>query len=83
MYVITDGEVEVVRGGRRLAVLGPGDYFGEMAMLSDAPRNAEVRALAAVDLLAVGKADFSKLLAHFPEMAAQINRLAPGREKRD
>ncbi len=80
MYVITRGKVEVVRDGRPLAVLGPGDYFGEMAMLSDAPRNADVRALVGVDLLAVGKADFSKLLAHFPEMAAQINRLATTRE---
>ena len=83
VYVITNGEVEVLRGGRRLALLGPGDYFGEMAMLSDAPRNADVRALVPVDLLAVGKADFSKLLAHFPEMSAQINRLAKSREKGD
>ena len=72
-----------MRDGRSLAVLGPGDSFGEMAMLSDAPRNADVRALVGVDLLAVGKADFSKLLAHFPEMAAQINRLAASRETAD
>ena len=73
----------MIRDGGRLAVLGPGAYFGEMAMIAEAPRNADVRALESVDLLAVGKADFSKLLAHFPELAGQINRLAATRETGD
>ncbi len=79
MYVVRRGEVEVLRDGARLAVLGPGEYFGEMALLANHPRNATVRATQSTDLLAIAKGDFAKLLAHFPEFSAGLSSLAARR----
>ncbi len=79
LYVVRKGEVEVLREGVRLAVLGAGDYFGEMALLASRPRNATVRAVKPTDVLAVAKGDFSKLLANFPELAAGLSDLATRR----
>ena len=79
LYVIRKGEVEVLRGGARLALLGAGDYFGEMALLSSAPRNATVRATQAADILTVNKGDFTKLLAGFPEFHSGLADLASRR----
>lgn len=56
MYVILDGEVEVLRSGshrepRVISVLGPGDWFGEMAMIDLEPRSATVRSVSSVRAL--------------------------------
>ena len=90
VYVIEAGECEVFReqkGERELvATLGPGEYFGEMALLSDRSRNATIRARIAMDILIIPKADFNKLrqslLAFrdvFTELAAR--RAVPGSPK--
>jgi CRP-like cAMP-binding protein len=66
-YVIREGEVEVQvdDGGTPLtiAVLGRGDYFGEMALLHDAPRAASVVARTDVELLALDRTDFLRSIA--------------------
>jgi putative ABC transport system ATP-binding protein len=65
-YLIRKGsvEVETTRDGQTniVAVLEQGDYFGEMALLTDAPRNATVRALEHTVLYALGKDDFLAVL---------------------
>ena len=81
MYVIQSGEVEVIRDGVTVAALAAGDYFGEMALLTKSPRNSTVRATTPVDVLAVSKSDFSKLLANFGELGSEINRVAAARGK--
>jgi len=72
VYVLIRGEVEVVRqeaGGERvLAKLGPGDCFGEMALLRDEPRSATIRALSRVDALSIYRRDFEVLTDHVPGM---------------
>ena len=83
-YVIESGEVEIVRmtPGRPeeevLAVLGPGAFFGEQALLSNRPRNASPRARTAVDVLVMGKNVFtqvSKALTPLRDALAQtLNR---------
>lgn len=73
LYFIEAGQAEVLKERpdtalERLAVLGPGMYFGEAALLSDAPRNATVRALTAVDAMVLARGDFLTLISSFPEL---------------
>jgi CRP/FNR family transcriptional regulator, cyclic AMP receptor protein len=66
MYVILDGEVEVLRRSKRghetrVAVLGPGDWFGEMSILDVLPRSASTRSLAPSRLLRLTAHDLDAL----------------------
>ncbi|HXT60827.1 MAG TPA: ATP-binding cassette domain-containing protein [Pirellulales bacterium] len=65
-YLIREGRAEVVAGDeahpRRVATLGVGDFFGEAALLTGAPRNATVRALEDLELYALGKQDFDAVI---------------------
>jgi len=63
-YVVKKGRVEVVREGRDgvstvLASLGPGEYFGEVALLRDLQRTASVRAVEPTDVISLGRGDFA------------------------
>jgi len=66
-FVIDQGEVEVVRStakapnGEVVAVLGPGSFFGEKALLSSEPRTASVRARTVVEVLVMGKNVFTQI----------------------
>jgi len=68
-YFIREGEVEVIgeEDGKVLARLGPGKYFGEMSLISNAPRNATVRTSAPVELAILGKGNFLKMMELLPE----------------
>jgi CRP-like cAMP-binding protein len=66
-YIISAGEVEVIRRKRDgsekiLAVLHAGDYFGEIGLLTEARRNASIRAKTDVELLAMNWDDFRKVI---------------------
>lgn len=69
MFVVINGEVEVLKKSKRavearVAVLGPGDWFGEMSIVDIQPRSATVRALAPSRLLRVTAADLDALYRH-------------------
>jgi CRP-like cAMP-binding protein len=69
MYVVVSGEVEVMKRSKRgvdarVAVLGPGDWFGEMSIVDVQPRSATVRVLAPSRLLRVSSADLDALYRH-------------------
>ena len=77
MMVLVSGQVAVERDGERVNTLGPGDFFGEMALIDGGPRTATVSAQGPARLLVVGHRDFHSLMDEFPEIAAQVlNALA-------
>jgi len=80
MYFIESGLVRVLReiSATRalvLAELGAGDLFGEMAVLTGAPRSATVMALSELNLWILGKADFDELATAYPNLALAVSRL--------
>ena len=73
LYVVTEGEVEVLKGDGAGAVtplrrLGRGECFGEIALVSDRPRSATVRAVCATNVLAVDREAFQALFATLPPL---------------
>jgi voltage-gated potassium channel len=77
MFVIEEGTVEVQVADGRHWEYGPGEFFGELALLTDHPRNARVRAKTAVRCLAISRRDFQELLKEEPEIAvAMLPKLA-------
>ena len=75
-YVVRSGGVEVERDGQVLAQLGPGDAFGEIALLLDVPRTATVRATEPTALLALEAREFRDLLASYLGRAVELERLS-------
>ena len=78
MYFVAAGEVTVHL--RTVSVtLKEGDFFGEMGLLSAQPRNADVVANGYCHLLVLHKKDFNQLLAHRPEVRAEIEAVTARR----
>jgi CRP-like cAMP-binding protein len=69
LFVIDVGEADVTIGGRRVAHLVPGDFFGEMALLDGGPRTATVTATTDVELFALTEWVFRGLLSEHPSIA--------------
>jgi MFS family permease len=75
-YVIADGSIEVTKAGARLALLGRGDGFGEIALLYAAPRNATCTAVTDVTLYALERDDFLAVITGHPRSTEEAERLA-------
>ncbi len=81
MFVIQSGRVKISKvfpsGERTLAVIGPGEFFGEMAILNDKPRTATATALEALDALVIDGRTFEAMVLGNGEIAVRmITRLA-------
>ncbi len=74
-FVIEEGTAEVVAGDKHLADLGPGDFFGEMALLEQHRRNATVRATSAMRVVVMHARDFSAMEDEMPEIAQRIREV--------
>jgi len=76
LFVILEGHVRVLYPARssnfELARLGPGEFFGEMALLNDKPRSATVEAMDDVELLVLEQGDFRAVLLEAPPVALQL-----------
>jgi ATP-binding cassette subfamily B protein len=77
-YLLAHGSVEVLGAGpgpgARIAVLQDGDYFGELALLNNSPRNASVRTLSHCLMLTLPRTQFRHLIAHAPDLQQRLLR---------
>ena len=71
-FILRTGKARVTRGRRELAALGAGDWFGELALLDKAPRNATVTAVGEIDVLVLSSQAFRGLLAEVPAMSWRL-----------
>jgi MFS family permease len=85
-YLVDTGEMDVLIDGEVISSLGPGDHFGEIALLRDVPRTATVTARSAASLLALERDEFVSAVSGHPAsreaadavVAARLGRLRPG-----
>jgi len=71
-FVIIEGSAEVVRGSERIAELGKGDFFGEMALVGDEPRMATVSATAPMRVAVMSRSAFRGFDRRMPAVHARI-----------
>ena len=71
-YLVLDGEVSVRRKGKKVASLGPGAHFGELALLHRGPRNATITTEAPTTVLVLGQREFSGVLDEIPGLAHKM-----------
>jgi CRP/FNR family cyclic AMP-dependent transcriptional regulator len=71
-FVLIEGTVEVTRDAKRIRTLGPGDFFGEIALVSNVPRTATVTTTSPVRALVISAQNFRSLVARSPEVALQV-----------
>lgn len=82
-FVLVDGTVRVSRKGRKLAELGAGDWFGEIALLTSAPRTATVTATSPVRVLVIGDRRFREAVETMPSIAIKVLASVGDRLARD
>src|SRR3954447_20011140 len=71
-FVIENGKATVVRGEEHVADLGPGDFFGEMALLGDTTRNADVVTSTPMTAMVMTDSAFRSLARKMPDVAEEI-----------
>jgi CRP/FNR family transcriptional regulator, cyclic AMP receptor protein len=72
MYVVITGSARVSRSGRKLAMVGPGDAFGELALLSKGPRTASVVAVTDMEVAIIARRQLNRLLEAAPSFARKL-----------
>ena len=80
MFVVEGGEVSVAVDEVEIASLGPGKFFGEMALMTGEPRNATVRAAGACRLLVIDAPSMRSVLESAPDLAVHISRVIAERQ---
>ncbi len=82
-FVLVKGTARVARKGRKIADLGAGDWFGEIALLTDAPRAATVMATSPVDVLVITDRSFKRVVETMPSIALKVLACVGDRLARD
>ncbi|HSE13006.1 MAG TPA: cyclic nucleotide-binding domain-containing protein [Rudaea sp.] len=85
MYIVESGQIDIVRkarGDEPMATLGPGDFFGEMAILEDQPRFAGAVARTNARLLRIDRSAFADILKQNVEIGVRIMRKLAARHRR-
>lgn len=71
-WMVLEGKLSVHRGGQEVAELGPGDFFGELAVLDPAPRDADIVSTTPVELLVIGRRRFWALMEGSPTIQRKV-----------
>jgi CRP-like cAMP-binding protein len=71
-YVLVEGHVQVVQNGEVVNTLGPGQFFGEVALLGHTARNATIRAATPVRVLVLPARSFRALIGRFPTIFDEV-----------
>lgn len=71
-YVIIDGAVRIERGGQLLRTMGPGEFFGDIALVVERPRIATATADADSQMLVLGHREFHSLMDRFPSIRISV-----------
>jgi CRP-like cAMP-binding protein len=82
-FVIEDGEADVVHGGKTVATLGPGDFFGEIALLGAERRNASVVAKSPMKLVVIFGPNFRSLEGELPDIHERVQEAIKARTRSD
>lgn len=79
LMVIITGNVVIERDGQRVNTLGPGDFFGEIALVNEGPRTATAKTEGPALVLVVTHRDFHAMMEEFPPIAEQVLRTLANR----
>lgn len=71
-FVLVEGSVRVTRNDRKVTDLGAGDWFGEIALITDAPRTATVTATSPLDVLVITDRSFRRVVETMPSIAIKV-----------
>jgi CRP/FNR family transcriptional regulator, cyclic AMP receptor protein len=71
-FVLIEGTVDVLQQGEKIAELGPGDWFGEIALMTDLPRTAAVTATSPVRVLVITDRAFRHVVEDMPSIALKV-----------
>ena len=82
-FVLIDGTAEVTKEGKKVADLNGGDWFGEIALLTDSPRTATVTATSPVDVLVITDRRFRSVVETMPSIALKVLACVGARLARD
>jgi len=82
MYIVNEGEVEILDGATSLEVVGPGSIFGELALIDDEPRSASAVAKTDCKLVAVDRRRFEFMVTETPFFALAVMKVVADRLRR-
>lgn len=82
-FIIDSGTADVTRGGERVGELGPGDFFGEMALLDEERRTATVTATTDMSVIVMSRSSFRALDRTMPKVHAAVAQAIADRRAKD
>lgn len=79
-FLVRSGTARCVRNGRKVATFGAGDFFGETALLTNAPRTATITAVDDMQVIVFDRREFASLLEGSPQIARKLLKVLAERE---